>query len=138
MNDFRPAGRLLLALALSFCFAGCASAGPNKWTLWYIPNEPSGFASVRSCSTYVFASAPNPSQYVVAVFKGWAGTNKPYGTSAQVHTGESFTGKFPLGVVTVHDDSNGYDMVLTSVYVVESYVPAKARADVDCPPARRR
>ncbi len=133
MIDFRPAGRLLLALALSFCFAGCASAGPNKWTLWYIPNEPSGVVSAKSCSTYVFASAPTPNKYVAAVFKGWAGTNKPTGTSAQVHTGESFTGNFPLGVVTVHDDSNGYDMVLTSVYVVDTYMPAKARADADCP-----
>jgi len=59
--------------------------------------------------------------------------NKPTGTSAQVHTGESFTGNLPLGVVTAHDDSNGYDMVLTSVYVVDTYMPAKARADADCP-----
>jgi hypothetical protein len=138
MNDFRPAGRLLLALALSFCFVGCASAPQNKWTLWYIPNEPRpGVISARPCSTYVFASAPSSNKYVVAVFKGWSGTNRPTGVSAQVHTGENFTGDFPIGNVTVHDDSSGYDMMLNSVYLVDSYMPAKVRADADCPIARR-
>jgi oxalate decarboxylase/phosphoglucose isomerase-like protein (cupin superfamily) len=138
MNDFRPAGRLLLALALAFCFAGCANTPQNKWTIWYIPNEPHpGVVTNRSCSTLVFASAPNQSKYVVAVFKGWAGANRPTGVSAQVHTGENFTGDLPIGNVTVHDDSNGYNIALDSVYIVESYMPAKVRADADCPTARR-
>jgi hypothetical protein len=138
MIDFRPAGRLLLALILSNYLVGCANASPDKWTLWYIPNEPRpGVVINRPCSTYVFASAPNQTKYVVAVFKGWSGTNRPTGVSAQVHTGENFTGDLPIGNVTVHDDSNGYDMSLDGVYIVDSYMPAKVRADADCPIARR-
>ncbi|HEY3676877.1 MAG TPA: hypothetical protein VGK84_12900, partial [Candidatus Tumulicola sp.] len=75
----------------------------------------------------MFASAPTQTKYVVAVFKGWTGTNRPVGVSAQVHTGENFTGDLPIGNVTVHDDSNGYDMSLNSVYIVDSYMPAKVR-----------
>jgi hypothetical protein len=138
MIDFRPAGRLLLALALSFYFVGCGNATQDKWTLWYIPGEPRpGVAANRTCSTFVFASAPNQNKYVVAVFKGWTGNNRPGGVSAQVHTGENFTGDLAIGKATAHDDSNGYDIALESVYVVDSYMPAKVRADADCPIARR-
>jgi hypothetical protein len=128
------------ATALASVFIACGGKQePAKWTLWYVPNEPKpGIRLARPCSTYVFASAPVPATYVVAVVKGWTGSRKPEGNTAYMHSGETFTGPIALGSDTIHDESNGYDLNVDGVYKVGTYLAAKGRADADCPPPSQR
>ncbi|MBV8117181.1 MAG: hypothetical protein JOY69_06410 [Candidatus Eremiobacteraeota bacterium] len=140
MNAQRAGGLLPVLVTIAFTFTGCSSTqAPTKWTLWYVPDEPKPGIVVRRarpCNSYVFASSPDQSTYVVAVIDGWTGTNRPQGNSAIMHAGESYAGPLELGNDVVHDDSNGYDLKVNVVYNTPSYLPAKARADADCgPPA---
>ena len=136
MNALRAVGKPLVVATLSLLFAGCNSTqAPTKWTLWYTPNEPKPgvfIARTKPCNSYVFASAPDQSTYVVAVSDGWAGPRKPEGNDAIMQTGESYTGPLELGTNTVHDENNGYDLKVRVVYDIGAYLPAKARADADC------
>jgi hypothetical protein len=134
-------GKALTAGVLTVACAACsAKQEPGKWTLWYVPNEPKpGVRLAQPCHTYVFATAPVPVAYDVAVVNGWAGAHKPEGNTANMHSGESFTGPLDLGTNTIHDESNGYDVTVTVVYKIGTYLAAKARADADCPlPSGRR
>lgn len=133
-------GKALLAAAFISTFAACATGQePDKWTLWYIPNEPKpGLRLAQTCNTYVFASAPVPVAYDVAVVNGWTGSRKPQGNTATMHSGENFSGRLGLGTNTIHDESNGYDLAVTVVYKIGTYLAAKARADADCPPPAGR
>ena len=126
--------RWILAAAILACVACSYKQEPTTWTLWYIPNEQnSGTRIVRHCSTYVFASAPVPVIYEVALIRGWTGSRKPEGNTAYMHSGENFSGTLELGSDVIHDDSNGYDLSVNIVYIVSTYLAAKVRADADCP-----
>ncbi len=136
MNALRAVGRLLVVVAPSIIFAACSSTqAPNKWTLWYTPNEPKPgtfVAHFKPCNTYVFASSPDQSTYVVGLVDGWTGPRHPRGNSATIQTGESYARALELGTGTVRDENNGYDLKVDIVYDVAAYLPAKARADTDC------
>jgi hypothetical protein len=140
MTFHRSVGALLIAGLLAIAYAGCnGTQEPAKWTLWYIPNEPKpGVRLARPCSTYVFATAPVPATYAVAIVKGWTGARRPQGNSAFMHSGETFSGPLELGAYTIHDENNGYDLSVDVVYKIGTYLAAKARADADCPPAPPR
>lgn len=136
---FRLVAKMLAIGALAFGSACSATQEPAQWTLWYIPNEPKpGDRIPAPCRTYVFATAPSPVEYAVAVIKGWTGANRPNGNTAIMHSGENFSGLLTLGSETVHDDSNGYDLNVLVVYKIGTYLAAKARADADCPLAANR
>jgi hypothetical protein len=121
--------------AIVLACVGCSyKQEPTTWTLWYIPNEPKpGIRLAPPCSTYVFASAPVPAVYEVAIVRGWTGPRKPDGNTAYMHSGENFSGPLALGSNTVHDESNGYDLNVDAIYRVSTYLAAKARADANCP-----
>ena len=130
----------LLAIGAVVLSGACsATQQPAQWTLWYIPNEPKpGDRIAAPCQTYVFATAPSPVEYSVAVIKGWTGTSRPTGNTAIMHSGENFSGELDLGQETIHDESNGYDLSVLVVYRIGTYLAAKARADADCPLAANR
>lgn len=127
--------RLLGLIACALALASCAnSAGPDRWTLWYIPNEPQIVVPLsRECHTFILASASDPKTYRVVLMKHVAGLNDDH---AFFHSGDAFTGPLELGTATLHDVSAGYDVSMESVYRIGSYVAAKARADADCPPPK--
>lgn len=132
MRNFEVAARRLLASALLFAIAGCVGAAPNRWTLWYIPNQPRpGVMLNKPCHTYVFAT-PGQTEFAVAEVKGWGGQDPPKGADAKMYSGEDFTGKLDLGPQTVHDESNGHDVNVQVVYRIRAYLPAKLRADSNC------
>jgi len=131
---FWHGAKVLTLGAVAFASACAAKAEPEQWTLWYVPNEPKpGVHLSQPCGTYVFATAPIPAEYTVAVVRGWIGPNKPQGNTAVMHSGENFLGTLELGLQTIHDDSNGYDLSVNVVYKIGTYLAAKARADADCP-----
>lgn len=137
MKALRFVGRLCFVVPLAVALASCASR-PTKWTLWYVPNEPKpGVVIPKPCLTYVFASDPHQTDYVVARIKGWTGRDRPTGSGARMHSGEDFSGRLDLGPATVHDESTGYDLAVDVIYTVKSYPPAGARADADCPIVQR-
>lgn len=147
MRSMASALAAFVRLVLKAVALGCvvlatacgSSQPPSAWTLWYIPNEPKpGDRIAAPCHTYVFATAPSPQTYSVAVIKGWTGALRPHGNTAIMHSGENFSGDLDVGSRTIHDDSNGYDLDVRVVYTIGTYLPAKARADADCPLATNR
>ena len=137
--DVRLIVKTLAVGALVLSGACSAAQAPAQWTLWYIPNEPKpGDRIAAPCRTYVFATAPSPVEYSVAVIKGWTGASRPQGNTAIMHSGENFSGVLELGQETIHDDSNGYELSVLVVYKIGTYLAAKARADADCPLAVNR
>lgn len=134
MKALRLVGRLCFLVPLALALASCVGSKPTTWTLWYVPNEPKpGVVIPKPCLTYVFASEPDQTDYVVARIKGWTGSDRPTGSGARMHSGEDFSGQLDLGPATVHDESTGYDLDVDVIYKVKSYPPAGARADADCP-----
>ncbi len=134
-------GAALLALGgVALAASGCAAKQePESWVLWYVPNEPTpGMRLPQPCKTYVFATAPIPDEYAVATMKGWTGGRRPVGNSAVMHAGEVFTGPLDVGPSTVHDESNGYTLTVVVEYKARTYLPAKGRADADCPQVAAR
>lgn len=134
----RPLASLAAGL-LGLCacaLASCSSnAPPERWTLWYIPNEPAIVEPLsRECHTFIFASAPDAKTYRVVIVKHVK--SGPNDDQAFFHSGDGFTGSIELGPATIHDVSSGYNVNVDSVYRVTSYVAAKARADADCPPPK--
>lgn len=126
--------RLCAAAVLSLACSACASQQPSRWTVWYSPGEPKpGVKLALHCNTYVFATAPVPVTYDVAVVQGWTGARRPSAKAAAMHSGETFSGPLDLGSHTIHDESNGYDLNVDVVYTIGTYLSAKARADADCP-----
>lgn len=125
-----------IALAASGC---SAKAEPQTWVLWYVPNEPKpGMRLPQPCKTYVFATSPLPDEYAVATVRGWTGARLPTGNTAVTHPGEVFTGPLNVGPATIHDESNGYNLTVNVVYKIGTYLPAKGRADADCPSVAAR
>lgn len=122
-----------LALAVLALAAGCGQKpAPDKWTLWYVPNEPKAATTFsKQCQTIVFADAPDAKTFRVAIVQRITGVPND---RAFLHSGDDFSGPMELGTTTLHDDSSGYNVSVNSVYRVNAYVAAKARADADCPP----
>ena len=132
---------IVFALAgVTLAASGCAAkADPQSWVLWYVPNEPTpGVRLPQPCRTYVFATSPLPDEYAVATIRGWTGARRPVGNTAVIHAGEVFTGPLNVGPATIYDESNGYNLTVTVVYKIGTYLPAKGRADADCPPVAAR
>lgn len=125
--------RALLGVVLAV--VACSSnPAPSKWTLWYLPNEPKVIVPLsKECHTFVFASVPDAKTFRVVQVQRV--TTMPE-DRAFFHSGDDFSGSMELGSFTIHDDSTGYDVGVNSVYRVNAYVAAKARADADCPPSR--
>lgn len=135
--------RIACALLLggwALAAGGCgAKKEPEHWVLWYLPNEPTpGVRLAQRCNTYVFATSPLPDEYAVANVTGWTGARRPTGNTRTVHPGEAFTGPLDVGPSTIHDESNGYTLSVVVVYKIGTYLPAKGRADADCPQVATR
>jgi len=123
--------RITTGLAACAIAACSTNSAPDKWTLWYIPNEPKVVVPfTKECHTFVFANVPDAKTFRVAVVRRVNGSPEDH---AFFHSGDAFSGPMELGAFTVRDDSTGYDIAVDSVYRVDAYVAAKARADADCP-----
>jgi hypothetical protein len=132
----RIAWRLVAAGVFVCAVAGCAAqaSSPTNWTLWYIPNEPKpGLTLAKLCHTFVFSNPPEANTFRVVTIKGLGDRGKVTESAAYVNTGDVFKGPLELGPGTIHDDNAGYDMNVDVVYTIDSYLPAKKRADADCP-----
>jgi hypothetical protein len=127
----------LAAGAAAAVLAACSnSTAPEKWTLWYIPNEPKVVMPLaQECHTFVFANVPDAKTFRVVVVRR---VNGPGESREFFHSGDGFSGPLELGPVTLHDESTGYDITGETVYRVNAYVAAKSRADFDCPPPVKR
>lgn len=137
MNDQHHAARPLLAFAMLFALAGCLSAQPSQWTLWYVPNQPKpGVRLAKSCDAYVFATT-GQTEYAVALFRGWNGRQPPARFGDTMYSGEDFSGTLALGSQVLHDESSGYNLNVNVIYRVRAYIPAKLRADAQCGIAER-
>ncbi len=137
---FYLAAAVLALGGVTLAASGCrAKADPERWVLWYVPNEPTpGMRLPQPCRTYVFATSPLPDEYAVATIRGWTGARRPTGNTAVIHPGEAFTGPLNVGPATIYDESNGYNLTVAVVYKIGTYLPAKGRADADCPPVAAR
>ncbi len=128
--------RRFIVGAAVVAIAGCSANQPPKWTLWYIPNEPKGGVTLaKLCHTFIFASAPEPKTFRVAVVKQLSG-GRIGEQQAYLQAGDAFSGPLELGPASIHDESTGYDLNVDVVYKIDAYVAAKARADADCPPIK--
>ena len=129
MHSVRAISGVVLAVV-----ACSSNPVPAKWTLWYVPNEPKVAVPLsKECRTFVFASVPDAKTFRVVIVKHVTGAPED---RAFFRSSDDFSGPMELGTFTIHDDSTGYDVNVDSVYRVNAYVAAKARADSDCPPAK--